>query len=328
MILALVRRLPWALACLLGSAVAAPAGTWVLTNGDRISGEQVGEGDDFIEVLHPQLGRLKLSRALWHELEQPAPHPGAEVAVTESPEEPAAQEHERVERRWKRQVELGFVQQSGSADKQDLALRLQLDGHEGPNTYRATGRVLRSDADGATVTDRREADFRWRYDLSKRLFTQALTTYAEDAIRQIDLSLEQQVGGGYRLIDRKRHQANVGLGAVVQYLQRPGVENHTTLLGNFFQDYTYNWNSHMKLTQESNVMVADSGSIGSLGGTIGVPGAPSEGNYRVKFNTGLQSKVTSNMSFNLRFEYDYDHSIPETDLRADQRLTTSLGYVW
>jgi putative salt-induced outer membrane protein YdiY len=56
--------------------------------------------------------------------------------------------------------------------------------------------------------------------------------------------------------------------------------------------------------------------------------APRDGNYRLRFNAALQSKVTKQMSVNLRYEYDYDRSIAESELRADSRLTTSLGYSW
>ena len=308
-------KMTGALLGLLVLALPGAAAVWTLANGDRLTGELVREDAAFVEVQHAQLGRLKLPRAaLQAPVAPPAPPTAADTAV--KPKIP----------KWKRQVDLGYSQQSGAKEKQDLSVRLQVDGRHGDNTFRGTARLLQTEVDTKTVTDRREADFRWRYDVNKRLFTQALTTYAEDGVRKIDLNIEQQLGGGYRLLDNARHKANVGLGAVVQYLDREDTEQQTALLGSFFQDYAYEMNSRVKLTQESTFMYSDTGALTTRSGVL--VNAPTEGSYRLRFNTGVQSKVTDHMSLNLRFEYDYDRSILESELRADQRFTTSLGYLW
>ena len=315
----------------LGLGLEARAGTWLLANGDRLTGELVGEDPQFIEVQHPQLGRLKVPRTALRAPDA-AVSPAA-VAAKAPAATPAVAAEAKADLKpqpahnWKRQFELGYAQQSGAKEKQDLSIRMQLDGRKGENTFRATGRLLRSEADGVVGTDRREGDFRWRYDIDKRLFAQTLTTYVEDNVRQIDLSMEQQFGGGYRIVDTERHKVNVGLGAVVQYLQRRTTEDQRALLGSFFQDYAYQWNSHFKLVQESSFMVSNTGAL-SIHGGLGTPATTPEGSYRVKFNTGLQSKVTDHMSLNMRFEYDYDRAVIEPELRTDQRLTTSLGYLW
>ncbi len=297
------------------------AATWILANGDRLTGELVREDPAFIELQHPQLGLLKISRAALRAPEPAAPKPAAREET--KADRPVAAPAEATN--WKRQVEMGFVQQSGAKEKADLSVRVQLDGREGASTYRGTARLLQSEADGKTVTDRKEADFRWRYDINKRLFAQALTTYSTDELRKIDLSIEQQIGGGYRIIDNPRHKANVGLGAVVQYLERGDADEQTSLLGSFFQDYAYQLSSRVKLVQESSLMVSDTGSL-NIKSTL--TSAPVEGSYRMRFNTGVQSKVTEHMSLNVRFEYDYDRSVQDSELRADQRLTTTLGYIW
>lgn len=317
------------LVCLLVMTLPGRAAVWTLANGDRLTGELVQETSTHIEVLHARLGLLKIPRA---ELQTAV---AAKQTVADAPK--AAQTAQAAQPaagtavkpkvpKWKRQVDVGYAQQAGSRDKQDLSVRMQLDGKRGENTYRATARLLQTETDNLTVTDRREADFRWRYDINKRLFTQALTTYVEDGVRQIDLSVEQQLGGGYRIVDGDRHKANVGLGAVAQYLDRVNTETQTALLGSFFQDYAFELNSRLKLTQESSFMYSDTGALTTRSGTM--VSAPTAGSYRLKFNTGMQSKVTDRMSLNVRFEYDYDRSILDSELRADQRFTTSLGYIW
>jgi putative salt-induced outer membrane protein YdiY len=305
-------------------ALAGRAETWVLANGDRLTGELMGGDAEFIQVKHPQLGRLTVPRSALQ-----APASASHLPLAQTTTGPAAAQiktgvQPEIER-WKRQMEVGYAQQSGTKEKQDLSVRLQVDGKEGENTFRGTARLLQAELDGVTVTERSEADFRWRYDINKRLFAQSLTTYAADEVRKVDLSLEQQVGGGLKVLDSSRHKANVGLGAVVQYLDRMNTDEQTALLGSLFQDYAYQWNSRVKLVQESSLMMSETGALNVKGS---VASAPTEGSYRLKFNTGVQSKVSTRMSLNVRFEYDYDRSVLESDLRADQRLTTSLGYIW
>lgn len=303
----------------------AGAATWTLANGDRLTGELLEDDGETLEIKHAQLGILKLPRkALQMDPAEPtaADAPGALASAKPAPKPKPAP------KTWKRQIELGFSRQSGARSKQDLNLRAQVDGKLGRNTYRATGRVLQTEADDKVVADRSEADFRWRHDLTKRLFAQSLTTYATDDVRAIALSLEQQVGSGYRLIDAARHKANIGLGAVVQYLEREGYDEATALLGSFFQDYSFDWNGRVKLTQESSVLVADSGAFAAQGGRSGLAVTPRDGSFRLRWNTAVQSKVTDQMSLNVRFDYDYDRSVPDPKLRGDQRITTSLGYIW
>lgn len=319
------------LAALLGFILVTPvlrAETWNLENGDRLTGTLVKDDGEYLEIKHAQLGMLRLAKAAL-KLEAPPTGTAADLTPADVPKRaPAGAGFKKPASNWKRQLEFGYSQQSGTTSKEDLTIRGQLDGKIGDNTFRGTARVLQAETANRTATDRREADFRWRHDLSKRLFTQTLTTYAADDVRFIDLSIEQQVGGGYRVLDVARHKANVGLGAVVQYLEREGYKDATALHGSFFQDYAFTYNTRLKLTQEASLLVSESSVFSSLGGRSGLNGVPRDGSYRLRFNAAAQSKVTSQMSLNLRYEYDYDRSVPNPDLRGDQRITTSLAYLW
>lgn len=309
-----------------GAWSVAGAATWTFLNGDRLTGKLIDEDEETIEIQHEQLGRLRFAKSA---LATPTVHSEGTGILPDEKAAPSA-DTETVRARkslWRRQLEFGFAQQSGTNSKEDLSFRLQVDGKMGDNTFRSTAQLLQSEANDQTVTDRRQADFRWRHDFSKRLFAQTLTTYAADDIRLIDLSLEQQLGGGYRVIDTRRHKANVGLGAVVQHLRREGLENETSLLGSVFQDYSYAWTDRFKLTQEANLLVSGENSFAQLGGTSSLP-VQVDGSLRMRFNTALQSKVTSQVYLNIRYEYDYDRAVPDPDFRGDQRITTSLGYNW
>ncbi len=324
-------------------ALPARATTWILNNGDRLTGELVDSDEESLEILHPQLGRLRIARSAIRTTEAapetapiaaakpatPGAPPGAPAAiavpatagVVDNATPPNATPP------WKRQIEFGFVQQSGSTSQVDLSFRAQIDGRSNADTYRSTAKMIYSESADKVLTDHREADFRWRRDFTRRLFSQSLTTYLADSIRDIDFNLEQQVGGGYRVLDAKRHQADVGLGAVVQYRKFEDISGQTALLGSVFEDYTYAWSSRLKFTQEASMLMSDKTSFDVYNvATNSVTQA--DGNYRLKFNAALQSKVTTQISLNLRFDYGYDRTIADPNLRDDQRLTTSLGYAW
>ena len=51
-------------------------------------------------------------------------------------------------------------------------------------------------------------------------------------------------------------------------------------------------------------------------------------NYRVTFNSVLRGRVTDSVTVNLRYEYELDNAIADRDARVDQRVTTSLGYIF
>lgn len=332
----------WFSRCLLALVLAgapwahATTTTWTLRNGDRLTGELVEDDGEVLEIRHAQLGLISLPKAAL--LPEPAPTAAPTVAATAAPttaDQPAAAKpaphtlaDQAAPKPWRRQVEFGFSQQSGTTPKEDLTLRTQLDGKVGANTFRGTARLLHAETDHQTVTDRREADFRWRRELSKRVFTQTLTTYAADDVRGIDLSLEQQLGGGYRLLDAPRHKANLGLGLVVQHLDRESLTGTTALLGSLFQDYTLSLGQRVKLTQETNVLVAEGGGFTAQGGRSQVVAPPRNGSFRARFSSVAESKLNAHLSLKLRYEYDYDRSVADTDLRAEQRITTSLGYHW
>jgi putative salt-induced outer membrane protein YdiY len=310
------------------AALPARAASWMLANGDRLTGTLVRETEAELEIRHDQLGTLKIPRSAL------APAPSAPTAaalakVPTTPDTAPAGKSDKVIPKWTRQLELGYSTQEGAKTKRDLTARFSIEGRDKKsNSYRATATAQRSEAQGIITADRQQADFRWRHDFSKRLFTQSLSTYSSDDLKQINYSVEQQLGGGYKILDGPKQQVNVGLGAVVQRLSRDGYEDYTALLGSAFQDYSLQWDKRFKFTQEATVFLADSPNMSARGGRSTVVGAPTDGNYRIKFNAALQSRMTERISLNLRYELDYDHSVPDPNFRSDSRLTSSLGYAW
>ncbi|ATC64211.1 hypothetical protein CMV30_09720 [Nibricoccus aquaticus] len=220
--------------------------------------------------------------------------------------------------KWKGKIEFGYQQQSGRRDMITGSLRVDAESAaKTANLLKASGRVLYGKQNNQVNSERYEASFRWRHELSERTFTQTLTSYFIDRVKHIDHNFEQNAGLGYRFLQRGRHILNAGLGGTGQYRETNGLPEDWIYLSEFFQDYSYKISGRLTLLQESGVLYSTKP---ILHGNV-----PAE-NYRFRFNTSLQGRVSERVSLNLRYEYEYDNSIANKTLRADQRVTSSIGY--
>ncbi|MCB1103627.1 MAG: DUF481 domain-containing protein [Cephaloticoccus sp.] len=55
---------------------------------------------------------------------------------------------------------------------------------------------------------------------------------------------------------------------------------------------------------------------------------PEADNYKVRFNSTLQGKMSERISLNLRYEFEYDNAVLNKEARSDQRITSSVGYAF
>lgn len=248
-----------------------------------------------------------------------APPPAAPKASAAPVNDPARATAARpVRPPWKGKVEFGFKQQSGRNDRVDFDFRADAERKLGLNSYRGNGRILYGKANDRIISDRQEASFRWRRDFSKTVFSQSLTSYNSDVVKRIEHNYEQNLGFGYRLLDRKAHIVNAGLGLTGQYRETTNALTDGFILGEFFEDYTYRINGRFTLLQDFLAQWSTKAS----------PNNPEAQNYKLRFNAALQGRVTTKLSMNLRFEFEFDNSVANRSARTDQRISSSLGYAF
>ena len=120
---------------------------------------------------------------------------------------------------------------------------------------------------------------------------------------------------------------SVGAGLTFQYRDANGVEKGTAYLGEVFQDYTYKLNGRLTFLQNINVLYSPDGRSRALSsGASSTLFVDQAENYKVRFNSTLQGKLSERISLNLRYEYEYDNAILDRYGRTDRRVTSSLGY--
>lgn len=365
--LRLMRTALVVLGCTLLGSRTACAAELHFRNGDRLTGELVRRDDGKIYFRSAVLGEVMVNEvdaAIVETAETPveslaglppAPKTHAKSTTATAPTTPAtggaggppanavaASAAKPVEKtpagsttttakigRWKGKVEFGYQQQTGRQDALNTSVRADVEREGSVDTIKSSLRVLYGELNDRTTSDRADASFRWRHQLSPKVFGQAVTSYLTDNIKQIDQNYEQNVGIGYALLKRDRHVINLGGGLTGQYREAQGIEGGFAALGEFFEDYTYRFNGRLTFLQDMLAQYSpksrDSYTI--VNGTL-TPTDGDEQNYKIRFNTTLQGKITERISMNLRFEYEFDNAIPNEDAKTDQRITSSLGYAF
>ena len=332
-----------ATACLLAPALSLAATELRLANGDVLRGEHIKTENGLIHFKSPVLGTLLIASTEAEVADVPdtpveslvglPPTKSASASVgdkapptapaTVAKPSPKATPSSRTasnapKAKWKGKIEFGYQQQSGRREMVNGSLRVDIENStKTANLFKASGRALYGKQNAQVNSERYEASFRWRHEFGERMFTQTLSSYLSDRVKRIDHNYEQNAGLGYRFIQHQRHVLNAGLGATAQYREALGVTEDIVYLGEFFQDYSYKINGRLSFLQESNALYASKPVLHA---------GQEADNYRVRFNTALQGKVSERVSLNLRFEYEYDNTVVNPALRADQRVTSSIGY--
>lgn len=323
-----------------------------LRNGDRVTGTLVRRGEGKIYFRSTLLGELVVSETEASVIEAPEtpveslaglpPHhpsdpahppaqadPKAPATATSAAPNAVAATPKKPDTSWKGKIEFGYQNQSGRTNALNLTLRADAERTVAVDNYRFNFRYLNGKTGASVSADRQDASFRWRHELSEKLFGQAVSSYSADKVKQINSDIEQNVGVGYKVLERSRQTASVGTGVTLQYRDAVAIEHGLTYLGEFFQDYTYKVNGRLTLSQDSNAQFSPEsrGQFTYVNNQL-VPTQTDARNYKLRFNTTLQGKVTNTVSLNLRFEYEYDNAIYDPNARTDQRVSSSIGYAF
>jgi putative salt-induced outer membrane protein YdiY len=330
-------------AILLGSvSLGAFASELQLTNGDKITGTLVSRTSETITFKSPILGEFTVSRdqaKIILDTDSPETHVESLAGLPPSPEPPQTTkkpgtkkdsinaEDESKVAPWKGKLEFGFRQQQGRRDAINFDIRASAKRKLEIDSFSLDARLLYGEQGDRTINDRYDGSFRWRRELSERTFAQTLTSFTRDELKNIDQNWEQNVGAGFRVMKTEDHTLNLGGGLTGQYRESTDVESGFFALVELFQDYQYQINSRLIFLQEAVAQYSpDSQTRFITVANQPTASLPGETNYKLRFNTTLQGKLSQRLSLNLRFEYEFDNAVANEDARIDQRITSSIGY--
>lgn len=304
-----------------------------LNNGDRITGEVTRRGDGKIYFQSPLLGALIVNEADAVVIEVPETPVESLAGLPPSIEQVKLREADPqkpkppVPPKWKGKLEFGYQTQSGRSNALNYSARGEAERVKGVNSYRLSARYLYGETSDVLTTDRQDASFRWRHEISERVFGQTLSSYTSDRITGVDLNVEQNAGLGYKFLQRERQKASIGAGVTMQYREAEGLKKGMNYLGEIFQDYTYKLNGRLTFLQDFNALFSPNARVRSVtSASTGLPLDEEAENFKIRFNSTLQGKLSDRISLNLRYEYEYDNAILDKNERTDRRVTSSLGY--
>lgn len=213
---------------------------------------------------------------------------------------------------WTGRFDVGYTWQSGRTDKSELSLRAQGDRRVGIHEYRALAEFLYGEVDGTRNAQRFTSTFRWRADLSERVFTQALTLYESDRVREIRNRVEQNLGIGYRFLKTDTMEASIVPGFTLQYTDEAGVDDRWDYLASAFQDFRWRFSDAYRFEQDVTLLID-----------------PSEtDDFIMRFNAGIIGTLTESINLSIRYQYLYENQTRPGLEKADQRIIASVGYAF
>lgn len=288
----------------------------VFPNGDRISGELIAEEDGLYIFESENAGRISVpveDATLVAEGEEEVEADGETEAV--SPRDPIVETEEGValtRPAWTGRVDLGYTWQTGRADKNELSLRGQADRRIEESEYRAIGEFLYGEVEGERNTHRYLASFRWRESFTDRIFSETISLYEADRIREIRNRVEQSAGIGYRFLRSETLEGSIVPGFAVQYTDEAGESDRWDYLASLTQDFVWRINPQYRFEQDIKFLVD--------------PGDTDD--HQARFNAGIIGTMRDNINLSIRYQFLFENQTRPGVPRDDQRLITSVGYTF
>jgi putative salt-induced outer membrane protein YdiY len=288
-----------------------------LTNGDQISGKVVAESDETITIENEVFGILVVPKTSITEF---GTHPFniQELTPSTEQEDPPApklekKETEKLPRRWKFSAEAGAEVRSSNTDQRSAHARIRIDYTK--NRFRGRGEYQADFArvDGTVTSSKWDGFTRGEYDFPrKRLYTFIESRSRFDLLRDIQLTLEPNLGLGYKFFNRENFILRADLG--VNYV------NQTRTNGDVTSDYglTFGqnlmWKISSKLKFEQNLAI--------------LPQFLNTQENFVRFDMSLRVFMTDHLFVNLYLLNIYDPTPAPGIPPEDFTFRTSIGFTY
>lgn len=216
--------------------------------------------------------------------------------------------------RWRSRIDFGLTFEESERDRTDFSLRAETERKWESQSLRLTGRYDYSERDSAEgvprrVTDRYSASARWRWDLASWLFFQANSNFLRDQVREVDNQFQQSAGLGWRYLDGDRFRGTLTPSISARFQQVAFEEGTWEPLGTVFQDFRFIITERLSFTEEAEFSIN--------------PDNPEEFTYEI--NNRLEAKLTAYLNATLRYELEFDNTLPEDIEKLTRRLVVGLG---
>lgn len=306
--------------------LAAPTHRLELANGEVLVGAVVAEEETVVvfrsqtwgEVRVPKVGsKLTVIAAEtaepvaqapgWVKTAEPAPAAPPPVVAT-----PAAAPESRV--KWRRAIEAGYTYQStgNQVSTHSTYARAEITRETPTGLAALEGRYLYGEQNSVRNTDKAEVAFRVREKIKDRLNVRNTFSYSFDRLKDLSNQFEEVLGLSYEVFKSPKLFYAIGPGLAVQYAEPARGQDGFKYLGDVSHEFKWQIVPRVSISNISSVLFR-----------------PDElEDHRFRSNSVLSGQITDQVSVNLRYEYEYEAIRPVAAGRSDNRVFTTLGYVF
>ena len=218
---------------------------------------------------------------------------------------------------WRGNVRLGVNLSSGNRKWVETFMKgdLQIDPRDSPNFYRFTGSYTyreteRQNGDTVISTDRYDANFTYRRDLSEKWFIQNLISWRVDQTKVIDRELQELIGLGIRFKPTKDFDFLFGVAGGIEELVVDFEDDRsgTNAAANFFQEASWKPFDKAKLVQSFNYFTNPEDSE----------------QYSYILKAAFRYRLTDLLGFEFSLNQNFDNDVGDGNERDDARWKNAL----
>lgn len=299
------------------------ADTLVLENGDRLHGTLVSQDAEEIVFESPVLGRLVVPAERGFIESGPAEGVVMEADDVDTPElveadtdvfepEPSLQNfwNFALPDGWRAELAVGLSKEDATVSSSEVNLDSRVDWErternrfkwEGYYDYRTRNRQKSTDQWGASQDVRQDFNERW--------FVRSKTSNDTDLIKEIKWDVQQTIGIGYKLFNLESVRLNIVPGIGVRHLEQPDPPgNQSYFTANFYQDFEYILNEHLKLFQDFNY----------------VSEFRESDNYTYVLTAGAETKMNDHLRLRLSYLYDFDNRVARNVDKSQSEINAQM----
>lgn len=302
-----------------------------LANGEVLVGALVAEEDAVIVFRSQTWGEVRVPKPGTHlsvlaaESAEPvaqAPgwvkaqpvnaEPAAPAAAPVNAAIPAAAPEPRA--KWRRSLEAGYTYQSTGnlVSTHSTYVRAEITRETKTGLAGLEGRYLYGEQNSVRNTDKAEAAFRIREKIKDRLNVRNSFSYSYDNLKDLSNQFEEVLGLSYEVFNTPKLRYAIGPGIAVQYSEPALGQDGFKYLGDVSHEFKWQIVPRVSISNISSVLFR-----------------PDQlEDHRFRSNSVLSGQITESVSVNLRYEYEYEAIRPVASGRSDNRVFTTLGYVF
>jgi putative salt-induced outer membrane protein len=218
---------------------------------------------------------------------------------------------------WSGRGELGAFAASGNAENTGVTASIQLTREGIDWRHKVNARADFQSTEGVTTREQYFAAYEPNLKLGERLFLYALAQYERDRFQGFSARYAVSGGLGYQIFDNDAVTLSAKAGPAYRITQFVDGGSEDALAALVGLDFDWRITERLTLTQDTDAVAEAGGSATAI-----VDGS----NTSLNLVTGLNAKISDNLSARLSYAYEYDSNPPAGAQSTDTLSRITIIY--